>query len=139
MHAQRLKTWFRSTMTQERFTNLTIFNSHKERTNKRTRSLVNLANESSDRNDNRRRNFGIFKENNIRLCLSFLMGYTDLLFSILIDAPFCTSLSVECSRSKLVGFLVASSTTTVNHISTYLYLRISLINFNCISQHLRGV
>ena len=54
MHAQRLKTWFRSTMTQERFTNLTIFNSHKERTNKHTRSLVDLANEFSDRNDNRR-------------------------------------------------------------------------------------
>ena len=31
--AQRLKRWFRSTMTQERFTNLTALNSHKEQTN----------------------------------------------------------------------------------------------------------
>ena len=30
--ARRLKTWLRSTMTQERFSNLTILNSHKERT-----------------------------------------------------------------------------------------------------------
>ena len=49
--AQRLKTWFRSTMTQERFNNLAILKSNKERTNKHckhTRSLVDLANEFSE-------------------------------------------------------------------------------------------
>ena len=51
--AQRLKTWFRSKMTQERFTNLT---------NTQGLYSVDLANEFSDRNDNRRGNFGIFKE-----------------------------------------------------------------------------
>ena len=64
--AQRLKIWFRSTMTQERFTNLTILNSHKERKSKHTRSLLDLANEFSNCNDNRRRNFGIFNESDIQ-------------------------------------------------------------------------
>ena len=106
--AQRLKTWFLSTITQERFTNLTILNSYKERTNmtnRPIRSLVYLANECFDCNDNRRRNFGIFKENNISQCLSFLMSYTVLLISILIDAPFIHR-KVEYSRSKIIGFLV---------------------------------
>ena len=58
--AQRLKTLFRSTMTEERFTNLTILNSSEERTSKHTRSVVDLANEFSNHNDNRRRSFGIF-------------------------------------------------------------------------------
>ena len=58
--AGRLKTWLRSTMTQERFSNLTILNSHKERTERL--SLVDIANEFADRNDNRKINFGIFKE-----------------------------------------------------------------------------
>ena len=40
--AQRLKTLFRSTMTEERFTSLTILNSSKERTIKHTRSVVDL-------------------------------------------------------------------------------------------------
>jgi len=58
--ARRLKTWLRSKMTQERFSNLTILNSHKERTERL--SLVDIVNEFADRNDNRKRNFGIFKE-----------------------------------------------------------------------------
>ena len=58
--ARRLETWLRSTMTQERFSNLTILNSHKERTERL--SLVDIVNEFADRNDNRKRNFGIFKE-----------------------------------------------------------------------------
>ena len=39
---------------------------HEERTNKHTRSLVDLANEFSDRSDNRRRYFGIFKESDMQ-------------------------------------------------------------------------
>ena len=58
--ARRLKTWLRSTMTQERLSNLRILNSHKERTDRL--SLVDIANEFADRSDNRKRNFGIFKE-----------------------------------------------------------------------------
>ena len=60
--ARRLKTWLRSTMTQELFSNLTMLNSHKERTERL--SLVDIANEFADRirNDNRKRNFGIFKK-----------------------------------------------------------------------------
>ena len=57
--AQRLKTWLRSTMTQERFSNLTILNSHKERTDRL--SLLEITNEFTDRNSNRKRNFCIFK------------------------------------------------------------------------------
>ena len=66
--AQRLKIWFRSTMmTRERFTgNLTTLNRHEERRNKHTRSLVDLANEFSDRSDIRRRYFGIFKESDMQ-------------------------------------------------------------------------
>ena len=47
-------------MTQGRFSNLTILNSHKERTERL--SLLDIANEFADRNNNRKRNFGIFKE-----------------------------------------------------------------------------
>ena len=57
--ARRLKTWLCSTMTQERFSNLTILNSHKERTERI--SLLGIANEFTDRNNNRKRNFAIFK------------------------------------------------------------------------------
>ena len=55
--ARRLKTWLRSTMTQERFTNLTILNSHKERTNKQTFSC-RPCKQIFCRNHNRRRTFG---------------------------------------------------------------------------------
>ena len=58
--ARGLKTCLRSTMIQERFINLTILNSHKERTD--TLSLLDITNEFTDRNSNRKRNVGIFKE-----------------------------------------------------------------------------
>ena len=61
---RRLKKWLRSTMTQERFSNLTILNSHKER--KERLSLVDIANEFADRNDKRKGNLGIFKESDTR-------------------------------------------------------------------------
>ena len=60
--ARRLKTWLRSAMTQEHFSNLTILNSHKERTLTERLSLVDIGNEFADRNDNRKRNFGILKK-----------------------------------------------------------------------------
>ena len=41
--ARRLKTWLRPTMIQERFSNLTILNSHKERSDRI--SLLDIANE----------------------------------------------------------------------------------------------
>ena len=58
--ARRLKTWLCSTMTQERFSNLTILNSHKERAERL--SLVDITNEFADRNDNRKINFDMFNE-----------------------------------------------------------------------------
>ena len=58
--ARRLKTWLRSTMMQERFRNLIILNSHKESTERL--SLVDIDSKLAERNDNRKRNFGIFKE-----------------------------------------------------------------------------
>ena len=42
--ARRLKTWLRSTMTKERFRNLKILNSHKERTERL--SLLDIANKT---------------------------------------------------------------------------------------------
>ena len=62
--ARGLKTWPRSTMSQERFRNLTILNSHKERTDRL--SLLDIANEFTDRNSNRNRNFGIFKASDVQ-------------------------------------------------------------------------
>ena len=56
--AQRSKIWLRSTMTQERFSNLTILNSHKERTERL--SLVDIANKFAARNDNRKGKFSYF-------------------------------------------------------------------------------
>ena len=48
--SRRLKTWQFATMTQQRFSNLTILNSHKERTD--GLSLVDIiANEFTDRID----------------------------------------------------------------------------------------
>ena len=58
--ARRLKTWLRSTMTQKRFSNLIILNSHKESTERL--SLLDIANEFAERNDNKERNFGIFEK-----------------------------------------------------------------------------
>ena len=62
--ARRSKTWLRSTMTQEQFSNLTILNSHKERTDRL--SLLDIANEFTDRNSNRKRNLGIFKASDVQ-------------------------------------------------------------------------
>ena len=52
-------------MTQDKFSNLTILNSHKQRTDKLC--LLDVANEFVGRNENRKRNFGIFKETNFNL------------------------------------------------------------------------
>jgi len=54
--ARRLKTWLWSSMTQEHFSNLTILNSHKDRTDRL--SLLDIANEFKERNGNWKRNFG---------------------------------------------------------------------------------
>ena len=47
-------------MSQERFGNLTLLNTHKDRTDKLF--LDNVENEFADRNDNRKRNFGALKK-----------------------------------------------------------------------------
>ena len=47
-------------MSQERFSNLTLLNTHKDRTDKLF--LDNVENEFADRNDNRKRNFGALKK-----------------------------------------------------------------------------
>ena len=57
--ARRLKTWLRSRMNQERSSNLTVLNIHKERTHRL--STMDIANEFTDRNTNRKRNFGTFR------------------------------------------------------------------------------
>ena len=88
-----------------------ILNSHKERTNKHTRSLVDLANEFSDRNDNRRRNLILVLalKKMISVTVSvFSMGYTVLLISILIDAPFIHRL-----------YRLGVTSTTVKETSMY--------------------
>ena len=56
--ARRLKAWLRSRMNQERFSNLTVLNIHKERTD---RLSTIIANEFTDRNTNRKCNFGTFQ------------------------------------------------------------------------------
>ena len=62
--AQRLKTWLRSRMNQERFINLTVLNLHKERTDRL--STIDIANEFKDSNINRKRNFGTFRLNDVQ-------------------------------------------------------------------------
>ena len=51
-------------MTQERFSNLTILNSHKDRTDRL--SLLDITNEFKERNGNRKRNFGMFRESDVQ-------------------------------------------------------------------------
>ena len=63
--ARRLKTWLRSTMTQTRFSNLTILNTHKQRTDKLC--LIDVANEFAALNENRKSNFGTFKESDLKM------------------------------------------------------------------------
>ena len=58
--AQRLKLWLRSMRTQTRFSNLTMLNTDKQRTDKL--SLIDVANEFAALNENRKSNFGTFKE-----------------------------------------------------------------------------
>ena len=65
IYARRLKTWLRSTMTQTRFSNLTILNTHKQRTD--NLCLIDIANEFTALNDNRRKNFGTFKESDFKI------------------------------------------------------------------------
>ena len=62
--ARRLKTWLRSRMNQERFSNLTVLNIHKERMDRL--STIDIANEFTDRNTNRKRNFGTFRVNDVQ-------------------------------------------------------------------------
>ena len=62
---RRLKTWLRSTMTQTRFSNLTILNTHKQRTDKLC--LIDVANEFTALNENRKSNFCTFKESALKM------------------------------------------------------------------------
>ena len=61
---RRLKTWLRSRMNQERFSNLTVLNIHKEITD--GLSNIDISNEFTDRNTNRKRNFGTFRVNDVQ-------------------------------------------------------------------------
>ena len=63
--ARRLKTWLRPTMTQTRFSNLTIPNTHKQRTDKFCH--IDVANEFAALNNNRNSNFGTFKESDLKM------------------------------------------------------------------------
>jgi len=49
---------------QERFSNLTILNSHQERTDRL--SLLDIANEFTDRKSNRKRNFVVLKASDVQ-------------------------------------------------------------------------
>ena len=59
--ARRLKTWLRSRMNQERFSNLVVLNIHKERTD--SLSTIDIANEFTDSNTN---NCGTFRVNDVQ-------------------------------------------------------------------------
>ena len=54
-----------STMTQTRFSNLTILNTHKQRTDKLC--LIDVANEFAALNENRKSNFATFKESDLKM------------------------------------------------------------------------
>ena len=56
--ARRLKTWLRSNMKQQRFSNLTVLNCHKKLTE--SLDVIQIANTFAGRNENRMKNFGIF-------------------------------------------------------------------------------
>ena len=58
--ARRVKTWLRSSMTQQRFSNLTLLNCHKQETEKL--NVIDIANTFVRRSDNRKRNFGLFTD-----------------------------------------------------------------------------
>ena len=61
--ARRLKTWFRSTMSQKRFNALAILSSHKEVTDKM--SIIDVANEFVDAKPSRKSIFGKFVEEDL--------------------------------------------------------------------------
>ena len=56
--ARRIKSWLRAKMSQKRFNHVDLLNTHKTRTD--NLRLVDVANEFIARNENRKRNFGIF-------------------------------------------------------------------------------
>ena len=62
--ARRLKTWLRSRVSQERFSNLTVLNIHKGRMDRL--SIIDIANEFTGRNTKRKRNFGTFRVNDVQ-------------------------------------------------------------------------
>ena len=64
-NARGLKTWLFWTTTQTKFSNLTILNTHKQRTDKLC--LIDVANEFLALNKNRKSNFGTFKESELKM------------------------------------------------------------------------
>ena len=61
--ARRIKTWLRANMSQKRFTHLAILNTDKTRTD--NVRIVDVANVFASRNENRKRNFGIFTKQDL--------------------------------------------------------------------------
>ena len=61
--ARRIKTWLRTKMSQKRLTHLAILNTHKRRTD--NVRIVDLANDFASRNDNRKRKFETFTEQDL--------------------------------------------------------------------------
>ena len=61
--ARRIKTWLRANISQKRFTHLAILNTHKTRTD--NLRIVDVANVFASRNENRKRKFGIFTEQDL--------------------------------------------------------------------------
>ena len=59
--ARRLKSWLRSTMTSQRFNGLALLNVHKECTDQL--DLMEVGNEFIDQNEQRRKHFGKYTEN----------------------------------------------------------------------------
>ena len=59
--ARRLKSWLRSTMTSKRFNGLALLNVHKECTDQL--DLMETGNEFIDQNEQRRKHFGKYTEN----------------------------------------------------------------------------
>ena len=51
-------------MNQEQFSNLTVLNIHRERTDRL--STIDIENEFTDRNTNRKLNFGTFRVNDVQ-------------------------------------------------------------------------
>ena len=55
---RRIKSWLRAKMSQKRFNHVALLNTHETRTD--NLRLVNVANEFTARNENRKRNVGTF-------------------------------------------------------------------------------